>query len=114
TASWTDDELARRLPEGRAQRVNPPLTAIFKKELVRMYGLFLHNDPSIAGWRHSSQAPYPVYISAAPPGNNTTIRLPYFSQEFQCSFTLRPSFEESVAASAVAMAFVAASPVSNL
>ncbi|EBW6532390.1 hypothetical protein DPZ73_22455, partial [Salmonella enterica subsp. enterica serovar Havana] len=23
-ASWTDDELARRLPEGRAQRVNPP------------------------------------------------------------------------------------------
>ncbi|KJT43597.1 hypothetical protein SEEH0828_00516, partial [Salmonella enterica subsp. enterica serovar Heidelberg str. 579082-8] len=40
TASWTDDELARRLPEGRAQRVNPPLTAIFKKELVRMYGLF--------------------------------------------------------------------------
>ncbi|EAA2040830.1 hypothetical protein DNW29_13155 [Salmonella enterica subsp. enterica serovar Enteritidis] len=39
-ASWTDDELARRLPEGRAQRVNPPLTAIFKKELVRMYGLF--------------------------------------------------------------------------
>ncbi|EBO1124188.1 hypothetical protein D3402_08385, partial [Salmonella enterica] len=29
-ASWTDDELARRLPEGRAQRVNPPLTAIFK------------------------------------------------------------------------------------
>ncbi len=29
-ASWTDDEPARRLPEGRAQRVNPPLTAIFK------------------------------------------------------------------------------------
>ncbi|HAF1569030.1 TPA: hypothetical protein G8L61_000296 [Salmonella enterica] len=23
-ASWTDDELARRLPEGRAQRVTPP------------------------------------------------------------------------------------------
>ncbi|EAW0896307.1 hypothetical protein EA102_18150, partial [Salmonella enterica] len=41
-ASWTDDELARRLPEGRAQRVNPPLTAIFKKELVRKYGLFSH------------------------------------------------------------------------
>ncbi|EAM8571400.1 hypothetical protein DPV05_20600 [Salmonella enterica] len=41
-ASWTDDELARRLPEGRAQRVNPPLTAIFKKELVRMYGLFAY------------------------------------------------------------------------
>ncbi|GAS08841.1 hypothetical protein NGUA26_00375 [Salmonella enterica] len=44
-ASWTDDELARRLPEGRAQRVNPPLTAIFKKELVRMYGLFFALSP---------------------------------------------------------------------
>ncbi|EAQ8568473.1 hypothetical protein DQ647_15135 [Salmonella enterica] len=42
-ASWTDDELARRLPEGRAQRVNPPLTAIFKKELVRKYGLLYLN-----------------------------------------------------------------------
>ncbi|EAA8389371.1 hypothetical protein D2C17_26060 [Salmonella enterica] len=39
-ASWTDDEPARRLPAGRAQRVNPPLTAILKKELVRKYGLF--------------------------------------------------------------------------
>ena len=39
-ASWTDDEPARNLPEGRAQRVNPPLTAIFEKELVRKYGLF--------------------------------------------------------------------------
>ncbi|ECJ4520742.1 hypothetical protein DM701_13250, partial [Salmonella enterica subsp. enterica] len=75
-------ELARRLPEGRAQRVNPPLTAIFKKELVRMYGLFSHYDPSIAGWRHSSRAPYPVYISAAPPGNNTTIRLSILAKNF--------------------------------
>ncbi|EBY2813106.1 hypothetical protein DVF77_19190 [Salmonella enterica subsp. enterica serovar Panama] len=49
-ASWTDDELARRLPEGRAQRVNPPLTAIFKKELVRMYGFFFRiTPPSITG-----------------------------------------------------------------
>ncbi|MIV65692.1 hypothetical protein BA086_22190 [Salmonella enterica] len=39
-ASWTDDEPARRLPAGRAQRVNPPLTAIFKEKLVRKYGLF--------------------------------------------------------------------------
>ncbi|ECF7066859.1 hypothetical protein XS74_14455 [Salmonella enterica subsp. enterica] len=39
-ASWTVDEPARRLPAGQAQRVNPPLTAIFKKELVRKYGLF--------------------------------------------------------------------------
>ncbi|EAP3539596.1 hypothetical protein EAU95_04420 [Salmonella enterica] len=48
-ASWTDDEPARRLPEGRAQRVNPPLTAIFKKEFVRKYGLFFAFDPSITG-----------------------------------------------------------------
>ncbi|RCP71095.1 hypothetical protein APT23_05690 [Escherichia coli] len=27
------------LPAGRAKRVNPPLTAIFKEELVRKYGL---------------------------------------------------------------------------
>ncbi|EAP1585948.1 hypothetical protein D6I00_22550 [Salmonella enterica] len=44
-ASWTDDEPARRLPAGRAQRVNPPLTAILKKELVRKYGLFFHLKP---------------------------------------------------------------------
>ncbi|PUO16670.1 hypothetical protein DAX86_12380, partial [Salmonella enterica subsp. enterica] len=48
-ASWTDDELARRLPEGRAKRVNPPLTAIFKKELVRKYGLFFHIKPPYRG-----------------------------------------------------------------
>ncbi len=48
-ASWTDDEPARRLPEGRAQRVNPPLTAIFKKELVRMYGLFAYMYPPNQG-----------------------------------------------------------------
>ncbi|EFK65080.1 hypothetical protein HMPREF9347_06068, partial [Escherichia coli MS 124-1] len=28
------------LPAGRAKRVNPPLTAIFKEEPVRKYGLF--------------------------------------------------------------------------
>ncbi|QFG76772.1 hypothetical protein DMB90_13110 [Raoultella planticola] len=39
------DELsvANRLPAGRAKRVNP-LTAIFKEELVRKYGL-LHVAP---------------------------------------------------------------------
>ncbi|SUH24231.1 Uncharacterised protein [Salmonella enterica subsp. enterica] len=36
-ASWTVDEPARRLPEGRAKRVNSPLTGIFKKEPVRRY-----------------------------------------------------------------------------
>ncbi|AKW07734.1 hypothetical protein DNP96_08560 [Salmonella enterica subsp. enterica serovar Panama] len=48
-ASWTDDEPARRLPEGRAQRVNPPLTAIFKKELVRKYGLFFSHKATLQG-----------------------------------------------------------------
>ena len=34
------ERAANRLPAGRAKRVNPPLTAIFKEELVRKYGLF--------------------------------------------------------------------------
>ncbi|EBH8949352.1 hypothetical protein EA127_14740, partial [Salmonella enterica subsp. diarizonae serovar 48:i:z] len=45
----TDDEPARSLPAGRAQRVNPPLTAILKKELVRKYGLFFHIKPPYRG-----------------------------------------------------------------
>ncbi len=47
-ASWTDDELARRLPEGRAQRVNPPLTAIFKLRActeVRAFCLYVSPKP---------------------------------------------------------------------
>ena len=40
-ASWTDRARSKRAaPQGRAKRVNPPLTAIFKEELVRKYGLF--------------------------------------------------------------------------
>ncbi len=40
-ASWTDREHREQAaPKGRAKRVNPPLTAIFEKELVRKYGLF--------------------------------------------------------------------------
>ena len=40
-ASWTDRERSEwAAPKGRAKRVNPPLTAIFEKELVRKYGLF--------------------------------------------------------------------------
>ncbi|NYY80105.1 hypothetical protein DMH27_00925 [Raoultella planticola] len=38
------ESVANRLPAGRAKRVNP-LTAIFKEELVRKYGLFLHVAP---------------------------------------------------------------------
>ncbi|EAA5741635.1 hypothetical protein DBZ78_18180 [Salmonella enterica subsp. enterica serovar Brancaster] len=50
-ASWTDRARSERAaPKGRAKRVNPPLTAIFKKELVRMYGLFFRiKPPSITG-----------------------------------------------------------------
>ncbi len=81
-ASWTDDELARRLPEGRAQRVNPPHRHIQVESLYRSTGFLLICDPSIAGWRHSSRAPYPVYISAAPPANNTTIRLSILAKNF--------------------------------
>ncbi len=47
-ASWTDDEPARRLPEGRAQRVNPPLTAIFKLRActeVRAFCLYVSPKP---------------------------------------------------------------------
>ncbi|APY54267.1 hypothetical protein LFZ8_05195 [Salmonella enterica subsp. enterica serovar Djakarta str. S-1087] len=42
-ASWTDDEPARRLPEGASAASQSPLTAIFKKELVRKYGLLYLN-----------------------------------------------------------------------
>ncbi|HAC6413328.1 TPA_asm: hypothetical protein G0B15_14545 [Salmonella enterica subsp. salamae serovar 58:a:-] len=56
-ASWTDDEPARRLPAGRAQRVNPPLTAIFKKELVRKYGLFFRIKPSDRGIDNKARSP---------------------------------------------------------
>ncbi|MBO2431505.1 hypothetical protein [Salmonella sp. 32070601201500089SM] len=42
-ASWTDDEPARRQPEGASKASQSPLTAIFKKELVRKYGLLYLN-----------------------------------------------------------------------
>ncbi len=40
TASWTDRERSERAAAGRAKRVNPPLTAIFKEELVESTGFF--------------------------------------------------------------------------
>ncbi|EBB0693711.1 hypothetical protein CHL39_00660 [Salmonella enterica] len=63
-ASWTDDELARRLPEGRAQRVNPPhrhirykinhlqcnISFVLHKMLhkeARVNGLFLHLNATL-------------------------------------------------------------------
>ncbi len=49
-ASWTDDELARRVPEGRAQRVNPPLTAIFKlRACTEVRAFCLYISPKLRG-----------------------------------------------------------------
>ncbi len=45
------ESAANRLPAGRAKRVNPPLTAIFKEELVRKYGLFFRMLHSCRGMR---------------------------------------------------------------
>lgn len=61
---------------------SPPHRHIQVESLYRSTGFLLICDPSIAGWRHSSRAPYPVYISAAPPANNTTIRLSILAKNF--------------------------------
>ncbi len=61
---------------------NPPSPPYLRKSSYESTGFLLICDPSIAGWRHSSQAPYPVYISAAPPANNTTIRLSILAKNF--------------------------------
>ncbi len=49
-ASWTDRARSKRAaPQGRAKRVNPPLTAIFSEELVRKYGLFFSHVAPTGG-----------------------------------------------------------------
>ncbi len=48
-ASWTNDEPARRLPEGRAQRVNPPSPPYLRKSSYESTGFFSHYPPSITG-----------------------------------------------------------------
>jgi len=53
--------IANGLPEGRAKRVNPPLTAIFEKELVRKYGLFFR----MLHLPDAAHAPCPAYISTS-------------------------------------------------
>ena len=72
-ASWTDDEPARNLPEGRAQRVNPPLTAIFEmRARTKVRALFFYilrrgdenSRPGFDNWRSqldrlSAQRIYP-------------------------------------------------------
>ncbi|EGE0746941.1 hypothetical protein DM283_22770 [Shigella boydii] len=49
------------LPAGRAKRVNPPLTAIFKEELVRRYGLFF-----VYCTHRGDEKPRPGYLVNAP------------------------------------------------
>lgn len=61
---------------------SPPHRHIQERARTKVQAFFALSPPSIAGWRHSSRAPYPVYISAAPPGNNTTIRLPILAKNF--------------------------------
>ncbi len=46
------------LPAGRAKRVNPPLTAIFKEELVRKYGLFFSHFICLYGSEHGGRVEY--------------------------------------------------------
>ncbi|EAP1165267.1 hypothetical protein D5U06_20270, partial [Salmonella enterica] len=41
-ASWTNDEPARRLPEGRAQRVNPPSPPYSRKSSYESTDFFSH------------------------------------------------------------------------
>jgi len=68
-AGWTAGSRVMTLPEGRATRVNPSLTAIFKEELACKCGLFfrmLHlegrmrtldrvRQPASAGWTAGSR-----------------------------------------------------------
>ena len=55
------------LPAGRAKRVNPRLTAIFKEELVRKYGLFFSPVAQPGGVRtpDPAQSRSPAKRSAA-------------------------------------------------
>ncbi len=85
--NWRSQLDRRRACEETARRASaasqsPPHRHIQVESLYRSTGFLLICDPSIAGWRHSSRAPYPVYISAAPPGNNTTIRLSILAKNF--------------------------------
>ncbi len=69
-ASWTDRERSEwAAPKGRAKRVNPPLTAIFKEELVRKYGLFFSHVACLREDASCNQAiPPPRYPRPVPPG----------------------------------------------
>ncbi len=82
-ASWTDDELARRLPEGRAKRVNYPLPASSKKSLYESIRRLTNLDAEMrfafptaktivpGGWveRRVTQHSYPIpqcWVSVSP------------------------------------------------
>ncbi len=82
-ASWTDDEPARRLPEGRAKRVNSPLPASSKKSLYESIRRLTNLDAEMrfafptaktivpGGWveRRVTQHSYPIpqcWVSVSP------------------------------------------------
>ncbi|CAR18394.1 conserved hypothetical protein [Escherichia coli IAI39] len=46
------------LPAGRAKRVNPPLTAIFKEELIRKCELFFSHFICLYGSEHGGRVEY--------------------------------------------------------
>ncbi len=77
-ASWTDDEPARRLPAGRAQRVNPPSPPYSRKSSYESTGFFFalrHRLlPDGAAGASSGTTVQPDLISATSSNNNTTIR----------------------------------------
>ena len=60
-ARWTEWPQAMT-PAGLAKRVNPPLTAIFEKELVRKYGLFF-----AYGTRRGDENPRPGFDNGRSP-----------------------------------------------
>ena len=65
-AGWTDDEPARKLPAGRAKRVNPPLTAIISDEsLYESTGFFLFIISQSGG----RKLPFPTIKSLGIDGN---------------------------------------------
>ncbi|EDW4146165.1 hypothetical protein ACY52_000286 [Salmonella enterica subsp. enterica serovar Gaminara] len=69
------------LSSGAASQ-SPPHRYIQERARTKVRAFFALSPPVHCRMAHSSQAPYPVYISAAPPGNNTTIRLPILAKNF--------------------------------
>ena len=73
-ASWTDRERSKRAaPQGRAKRVNPPLTAIFEiraRTKVRAFFRMWHRRPSRGRHKCLARATHPT----APPASSPSRR----------------------------------------